>query len=49
LADQLGGPPQVVTIPTDLTDGASATAMATRVLTEHGVPDVVVANAGLGL
>jgi NAD(P)-dependent dehydrogenase (short-subunit alcohol dehydrogenase family) len=33
----------------DVTDGGSMEAMARRVLDEHGVPDVVVANAGIGL
>jgi short-subunit dehydrogenase len=37
------------TIVADVTDAASVEAMVGRVLGEHGLPDVVVANAGVGL
>ena len=33
----------------DVSDSESMQAMADKVLTEHGVPDVIVANAGIGL
>jgi short-subunit dehydrogenase len=36
-------------IPADVADAASMESMASRVRSDHGVPDVVVANAGIGL
>jgi len=39
----------VVPLLADVTDAGSMQAMARRVQEEHGVPDVVVANAGIGL
>ena len=33
----------------DVSDGAAAAALAERVIAEHGVPDVVMANAGIGI
>ena len=33
----------------DVADGAAATALATQVIAEHGVPDLVMANAGIGV
>ncbi len=39
----------VVPMPADVTSGPSMEALARRVLDEHGVPDVVVANAGIQL
>lgn len=49
LASELGGPSRVLAVPADVADGPSMEAMAARVTAEAGVPDVVVANAGIGL
>ena len=49
LVDELGGPPGATAIRADVTDRASMEAMAERVLDQLGVPDVIVANAGIGL
>jgi short-subunit dehydrogenase len=49
LSDELGGAPACVPIPADVADAASMDAMVRRVLDGHGCPDVVVANAGIGL
>lgn len=49
LAHELGGPPHLIPIPADVADAASMQAAALKVGTEFGVPDVVVANAGIGL
>jgi short-subunit dehydrogenase len=49
LASELGGPPKIVPIVADVTDAASMDAMARRVLDDGGAPDVVVANAGIGV
>ena len=49
LADGLGGPPRAMAVPADVTDAKAMEQMASRVLEECGVPDVVVANAGIGL
>ena len=49
LAAELGGPPTFVPLPADVSDDRSMVALAERVLRELGVPDVVVANAGIGL
>ncbi|HEX6850137.1 MAG TPA: SDR family NAD(P)-dependent oxidoreductase [Candidatus Polarisedimenticolaceae bacterium] len=46
LAAELPG--RIVPLPADVADGASMEALAAKVLAEHGVPDVVVANAGMG-
>ena len=35
-----------VSYPTDLSDEAAATALANRIIDEHGPPDIVVSNAG---
>ena len=40
---------RIIPIVADVTDGPAMEAMAARVLDEHGVPDVVIANAGIGL
>lgn len=42
-------PGRIVPLPADVADAASMEGLAARVLREHGVPDVVVANAGIGL
>ena len=49
LSAQLGGPERLVAWPADVTDAAAMAAMASTVLERHGTPDVVVANAGIGL
>jgi short-subunit dehydrogenase len=43
------GTERVATIVADVTDAPSVEAMVGRVLGEHGLPDVIVANAGVGL
>ena len=48
LAEELGGLPIIETLVGDVADGASMDAMARRVL-ETGDPDVIVANAGIGM
>ena len=49
LAVELGGPARVVTFVADVADGPGMEALAQNILAAHGVPDVVVANAGLGM
>jgi len=49
VSGELGGPPSFVPFRVDVTDLASVEAMAGEVLDRHGVPDVVVACAGIGL
>jgi short-subunit dehydrogenase len=49
LAAELGGPARVATFVADVTDGPAMEAVSREVLAKHGVPDVVVANAGLGM
>jgi short-subunit dehydrogenase len=49
LASEAGADGRVVAIPADVGDAASMSVMAERVLREWGTPDVVVANAGIGL
>jgi len=49
LERELGGAPRVVAVSADVTDADAVEAMARRVLDGHGVPDVVVAAAGIGL
>ena len=49
LAVELGGPAHVVTFVADVADGAAMEALARAVLAGPGVPDVIVANAGIGL
>ena len=49
LARELGGRPNLIPITADVTDPDSMEAMASRALSEGRVPDVVVANAGIGL
>jgi short-subunit dehydrogenase len=48
-AAELGGPPRLTPLVADVTDAASVEAMARRVLEDGAAPDVVVANAGIGL
>jgi short-subunit dehydrogenase len=49
VADELGGPPGFVPLVADVADAPSMDAMSTRVLQDYGLPDVVVANAGVGV
>jgi short-subunit dehydrogenase len=49
LAARLGGPEHMLAVPADVADRDSIDAACARVLSETGVPDVVVANAGIGL
>jgi short-subunit dehydrogenase len=49
VASELGGPPRFIPIVADVTDLASMEEMAARVLADGGAPDIVVANAGIGL
>ena len=49
LAAELGGPARVATFVADVTDGPGMEALAQVVLAAHGVPDVIVANAGIGI
>jgi NAD(P)-dependent dehydrogenase (short-subunit alcohol dehydrogenase family) len=43
------GVPRLVPVVADVSDAAAMERVAGRVLADHGVPDVVVANAGVGL
>ena len=49
LSRELGGAARCLPVAADVAHGPSMEAMAARVLGEAGVPDVVVANAGIGL
>ncbi len=49
IAVELGGPARFVAVPADVASGPSMEAAARRVLDEVGCPDVIVANAGIGL
>src|SRR5207247_2579444 len=49
LQEELGGGERVATFATDVADGPAMEALARAVLASHGVPDIVVANAGIGL
>lgn len=49
LSAEQGGRENLVPLPADLADAASAAALAERVLRDFGAPDVIVANAGIGL
>jgi short-subunit dehydrogenase len=49
LSIDLGGAAHFVALAADVTDAAAMNAMATTVLDRYGAPDVVVANAGIGL
>jgi short-subunit dehydrogenase len=49
LAAELGGPARVATFVADVADGPGMEALSRRILAEQGVPDVIVANAGVGL
>jgi len=49
LAAELGGASRVIPLQADVADAAAMETLARTVLDRHGVPDVVVANAGLGM
>lgn len=49
LAGSLTAGPEAVAVPADVTDPASMAALSERVLQDIGCPEVVVANAGIGL
>lgn len=49
LAEEDLAPGRVLALPADVSDAASMEALSERVLADHGPPDVVVANAGIGL
>jgi short-subunit dehydrogenase len=49
LAAELGGPTRVATFVADVGDGAAMETLASEILAKHGAPDIVIANAGLGM
>jgi len=49
ISAELGGASKVVPLPCDVTDGPAMERMAREVLARWGAPDVIVANAGVGL
>ncbi len=49
LVNELGGAERAAAVPTDVTDADATASMARTVLRDFGLPDVVVANAGIGL
>jgi short-subunit dehydrogenase len=49
LSAELGGPARVATFVANVADGAAMEALAQEILATHGVPDVIVANAGIGM
>jgi short-subunit dehydrogenase len=49
LSAELGGPARVATFVADVADGPAMEALSRGILSKHGVPDVVVANAGIGM
>lgn len=49
LSVELGGPERFLPLAADVTDAASMKAMTSEVLERIGIPDVVMANAGVGL
>jgi short-subunit dehydrogenase len=49
IATELGGPERFLAVPADVADGPSMDRAARRILGEVGCPDVIVANAGIGL
>ncbi len=48
-AEAGGNPPRIVAMEGDVADGPAMASLASRVLADLGVPDVIVANAGIGL
>ena len=49
LATELGGPARVAAFVADVAQGPAMEALAREILATHGVPDVVIANAGIGM
>lgn len=49
LAAELGGAPRVTTFVADVADGRAMETLADAVLAATGAPDVIVANAGIGM
>jgi short-subunit dehydrogenase len=49
LARELGGSARVAAHGADVSDGPAMEALARTILATHGVPDVIVANAGIGM
>ena len=49
LSAELGGPARVAVFCADVADGAAMETLAREILGAHGAPDVIVANAGLGM
>ncbi|MBD3868075.1 MAG: SDR family NAD(P)-dependent oxidoreductase [Acidobacteria bacterium] len=49
LSAELGGPPRLVPVTADVSDGPAMETVTGRILSELGVPDVIVANAGISL
>ena len=49
LAAEHSGPGRIIPLVADVTDGGSMEKLAARVLSEHGAPDVIIANAGISL
>jgi len=49
LAAELGGPAHVLTFAVDVADGPAMEALSREILAKHGAPDVIVANAGIGM
>lgn len=49
IAAELGGPAHFVPLPADVASGPSMEAATARIRDEIGTPDVIVANAGIGL
>lgn len=49
LAAELGGPERVATFVADVADGPVMEALSREIMEAHGVPDVIVANAGIGV
>ena len=49
LSMELGGPPLLVPIAADVSDGPEMETVTGRIVSELGLPDVIVANAGISL
>ncbi len=49
LSVELGGPPLLVPIAADVSNGPEMETVTGRIVSELGIPDVIVANAGIGL
>ncbi len=49
LSADVDDPSRVIALQADLTDADATAAVMSRIIEDHGVPDVIVANAGIGL